>query len=127
VSWFYGLFSDYGNSIGRPVFLLFLSWWVGFFTIAISEGARLAQPPEKYLHWKAALSGSSAQSDFLRIVLLSLEPVLPLSLFRREPLVEAATPLLAFLQSVQSYLSALLLLLLVLAIRRKFRISSGTG
>jgi hypothetical protein len=103
VSWFYWVLSDYGNSIGRPIFLLFLSWYIGFIIIVISAGARLAQPPEKYPHWKAALLDSSPQSDFLRMALLSLEPVLPLGLLRREPLVDAATPCLAVVQSVQSY------------------------
>jgi hypothetical protein len=127
VSWFYSVLSDYGNSIGRPISLLFLSWYIGFLIIAISEGAKLAQTPEKYLHWRAALADSSPQFDFLRMALLSIQPVLPLGLFQREPLVEAATPWLASIQSVQSYLSALLLLLLALAVRRKFRISGSTG
>jgi hypothetical protein len=80
-----------------------------------------------YVNWRGELVGSGVRSDFLRVILLSLEPFLPLGLFRREPLVEAATSWLAFVQTVQSYITALLLFLLALAIRRKFRISSGVG
>jgi hypothetical protein len=126
VSWLYGALGDYGNSIGRPISCLAVSWFVGLLFI-VYTGAKLAQPDAMYRNWRSILVGSSFCAQFLRSALLSIEPILPLGLIRREPLVEAATPFLASIQAAQSYISAVLFFLLAVAIRRKFRISAGSS
>jgi hypothetical protein len=126
VSWLYGALGDYGNSIGRPILCLAVSWFVGL-SFIVYTGAKLAQPDAMYRNWKSILVGSSFCAQFLRSALLSIEPILPLGLIRREPLVEAATPFLASIQAAQSYISAVLFFLLAVAIRRKFRISAGSS
>lgn len=125
VSVCYGFFSSYGNSIGRPLIWLFASWILGLFVIVSSAGAKLALNSDQYTNWKYVLAARDYNAYLARSSLLSIEPILnPLGLLRRDTLVEAAYAWLQVMQSIQSYFSAILLFLLALAIRRKFKITS---
>jgi hypothetical protein len=116
VSFAYDLFARYGLSASRPLLWLFFLTAVS----AILSGALgfgVCQLDQKF-GWRQELEDGSFYCGFL----LGMTPLTnPLGLFSKDPIAVAKTWYWAAWLTVQGFLSAILIALALLAIRRKFR------
>lgn len=125
LSWWYERFSQFGRSALRPlvsiVVLFSITWMVAF----VTGGAVLAHPQSSgvYTGWRATLSQSDTAGIASRALVLAFQGLVnPLSIFGLRSLVVPRSGLLAVWVVLQSILSIVLIALLILAVRRRFRV-----
>ena len=118
----YELFSDFGSSASRPLIWLFLLWLVSFVTAFISDGAALAYAANDYTGWRSLLMCNDLAGRGLRAAVLSFQQLAsPLTIIGAKPLLIPKYLLLAVWAAIHSLFSAVLIALLILAIRRRFK------
>jgi hypothetical protein len=122
---FYEDACDYGNSIGRPirwiVFWFFLSW-LAYFTFDL-ESPSVIPEPASCVGWVKSLCGESGWAQFWRTFYLSAQPVInPLAGITGASVVVPGAA--AHVYSIFHRILALVLIfLIVVAIRRRFRLT----
>jgi len=111
VSWLYLIFSDYGNSLSRPLLVLLLSC---LFFLPIYKSQLIASGPAS-TDWGYALGFSMQQI---------VRPFSPfMGDFECDTSKQVCVPLyVSFIAAIQSIIAILSLTLFVLAIRRRFRL-----
>lgn len=127
LSYAYELFSDFGSSAARPII-----WWftVAFLVAGILYSADGVVPSssanEHFVGWRAVLveNGGGYLQRAAKALYLSFNTMLnPLDLLSYRALLVPGTPALFVLSLAQALLSAVLVALLILAIRRRFKMS----
>jgi len=123
VSWIYEVFSDYGNSVSRPVLILL------FLFVAISalgtifDATTVGIPPKELSGWQHQLSGPSLEGRALRSATFTLRGIVnPLGIFNIKPLVIAVSIWWSLVLEGLSVLGTLALGLFVVAVRRRFKL-----
>jgi hypothetical protein len=123
VSWIYELLSDYGNSIARPLVWFFVIILIVGAISAMFDLTMIGVPPHELVGWQMILCDPSWIGDVARSVTYALRAVVnPLNIFRTEPLVVSRSPLAAFGLTVLSLFGTLSLGLIVIGIRRRFKL-----
>lgn len=125
ISYAYELFSDFGSSAGRAIGSWFFLGFLVTFILFVSDGAIQAfTEATKYPGWKSFLINYADcwQNDLRRSFYLSFQNMLnPLSLFGIKILLVAKNGWLAIILAIQGLLSAILIALMIFAIRRRFK------
>lgn len=123
LSWLYELSSDFGNSPSLPLVWLLTLTALSIGTIGSQGGADLGVPPEQLMGWQKALLGDDSEASARRAVYLGFQPILnPFGWFKSNTIVIAPNINIQILLWIQSFLSAALIFLFFLAIRRRFKI-----
>ncbi len=122
LSYLYQWFSNYGSSTLRPViwlaFLLAFNIWLIYQT----DGATRAFPDEFYVGWRENLLDTGNSGSISRAALLALQSILnPFGIFGARAMVVAETGLLNIWLGISGLFSAVLIALLILALRRRFK------
>jgi hypothetical protein len=122
VSWIYRICSDYGNSIARPAVLLAGSVLV-FFVFYLLPGATVSGTEDTLQGWQLIFAQPGNLGQFLRAAHLSASPVLnPLGgVLGGLPAVEPSNLFMAIAHGIHRLVSIMLIFLLFLGIRRRFR------
>jgi hypothetical protein len=113
---------DFGNSIARPFWLWFALVFAVGFSYWAGEGAALVGHAD-YSNWQAVFTRCDLWGPISRAAWLSWQSANPLGFLASNPPVVAAEWWWATLGTVHRLLSAVLLFLGFLAIRRRFRMS----
>jgi len=127
MSWVYDWTSNYGQSAGRPIACLFA---LAALSAAITYGFDLAVfVEESPKGWREIFNGCKSAAEqidttceVLKAAFLSGSQITnPLGLFNKEPIIVARDWWWALILTLQGLVSAVLVALTLLAIRRKFR------
>ncbi|MDH5328270.1 MAG: hypothetical protein OEZ68_22005 [Gammaproteobacteria bacterium] len=123
-NWFYGAISNYGASIGRPIL-----WLVGLFlltSVAIYgiDGTEKAASDDQYHGWQRKLIDPDKNDARMAkaFYLTASYTVNPLGVFKTKNLVVPKDYLALAISTVYSVFSSASFTLLILAIRRRFKL-----
>ena len=120
VSHIYEIGSDFGNSVSLPLFWL-VYCFVAIFLLGMLDGVSVSA--DAVVGWQNQLGQSASVSRGLRSFLFSLNSVFnPLNLIVSKPLVAARLPEYQILASVFGLLGIISFALLLLSIRRRFKL-----
>jgi len=123
LSYLYQCFSDYGSSTWRPVGWLASLLAFNVFLIHQVDGATHALPDEFYVGWRENLVDSGSWGQASRAIVLALQSIFnPFGIFGARTLVVADQGWLNAWLGISGLLSALLIALLIFALRRRFKI-----
>ena len=120
----YGIFSDHGNSPGKP-----LVWMVGlwvFVGVALFffDGGAQALPDPLFAGWREVLRGEGNWSQFARTIYLILQSTFnPLGLLGSRHLIVAESEWAHLLLIVQGLCSDLWIAMSIFGIRKRFKVS----
>lgn len=119
----YDILSDFGLSVVRPLGWLLFITVTSFIALWVSCGAvPVSSAEELYSGWRGGLDEYTSQGNLLRAFYLSLQPIVnPLGIFSYKPIVLPANTFIAALLIIQALLSVTLIALLIVALRRRFR------
>lgn len=121
LSYMYAAFSSYGGSIIKPFIWFTLLLLISWLAIGSINGADIAMNEEAYHGWQKALCEEDAA--YSRAAVLVGQYVFnPFGVLGTKALVVAKSNGVLFWMMVQSFLSATLITLLILAIRRRFKL-----
>lgn len=123
ISYLYQGLCDFGNSILRPFLWWLLLIAVTTFIALHSEGGFVAADPESsHLGWKTALFTNDNWSQLLQAGYGAITTALnPLGIFGTKSVLVAQSPWLAAWLTITGISSAVLIALLIFAIRRRFK------
>jgi hypothetical protein len=119
VSRIYEYGSLFGNSIGLPILWMFV-FWLCAFEIAVCGGTSLNR--DSLIGWQAALDGSAAKQQILRAAVYAFGVFNPLNLLAPKSLVAVDCWGAALLCSLFGIAGTISIALLLLSIRRKFKL-----
>lgn len=122
LSYLYQWFSDFGSSALRPVLWLVALFVSNALLIYYIDGAVLKLQAELYAGWEKNLLDTSATGKASRAAFLALQSIVnPFGIFGARAMVVAETGLLNIWLGVSGLFSAVLIALLILALRRRFK------
>lgn len=122
LSYLYAISSDYGGSILRPILWLFLLLVSSWMAVGYVDGAETAMDESLYHGWQKVLLDDTAYHRAM--VLVGQYVFNPFGLLGVKALVVAKTGGVLAWMMVQSFCSATLITLLVLSIRRRFKLNT---
>jgi hypothetical protein len=123
ISCLYGMLSDYGSSVGRPLLWLLALFAVTFSAVLLSDGALINTSIDQK-GWYSGLFGEHLLTHAERAFVLTASSTLnPLAIFATTGLLFPKYGLLTAWLPIHGLLSALCLVLLILALRRRFKIT----
>ena len=123
LAYIYGWSSDFGSSWFRA----FL-WWIGLTALSTviiycNDGAYLPLDEELYVGWRVILIECTWTSDLAKSFYLSWQSNFnPLGIFSARAIVIPSTSGIAVWTVIQSFISIVLITLIIFAIRRRFKI-----
>jgi hypothetical protein len=120
ISYLYESFSDFGNSILRPMLWIFYLTVVFMFIYYYSDDIGLARDETTYKGWELILTEHNVR--LLKSWVFALQNINPLRIFSVKLLV-AKNQFIFYISIFQSILSIILVTLLILAIRRRFKLN----
>ena len=122
LSYLYQWFSNYGSSTLRPVIWLVSLLAFNVWLINYVDGAARAFPDDFYVGWRESLLDTGAPGRASRASLLALQSILnPFGIFGARAMVVAETGWLNIWLGISGLLSAGLIALFILALRRRFK------
>ncbi len=124
LSYGYQIFSDFGSSATRPIVSWFLLGIVSAIIIFFTNGATPAFETDKYPGWKAVLVADNCgtSTNLAKATYLSFSTMLnPLGQMGHRALLVPSKRWTFIMLIFQALLSAILIALMILAIRRRFK------
>ena len=122
LSYLYQWFSNFGSSALRPVIWLASLLALNIWLINHFDGATRAFPDEFYVGWRENLLDTGTSGSISRASLLSLQSILnPFGIFGARAMVVAETGILNIWLGISGLFSGVLIALLILALRRRFK------
>ena len=119
LSFGYKILSNYGSSSGKPLVWLLSLLLVTFFLALLDGGSASGE----LTGWQTSLQGEEWQAQVERAASLALQATLnPLGIFGTKGAVVAKSGWLACWLFVHGVFSALFIALLILAVRRRFKV-----
>src|SRR5690242_19496991 len=123
LSHLYGALSDYGSSTIRP-FVWFIALLALTFAIIFFSDGATPSPAAELRGWQSTLSGTDTSACAERALILMLNATLnPLAMFGTAGLLIAKRGWLTAWLAVHGLFSAVLVVLFILALRRRFKIT----
>jgi len=123
LGYLYGWTSDFGSSWFRA-----FVWWLGLTALSTviiycNDGAYLPLDEEIYVGWRAILAENTCTSDWAKSFYLSWQSNFnPLGIFSARAIVIPSTSWISTWTVIQSFISIVLITLIIFAIRRRFKI-----
>lgn len=122
LSYLYQWFSNYGSSTFRPLVWLIALFVFNSLLIYCTDGSARVFPDDFYVGWRESLLDPDAGGRVSRATLLALQSTLnPFGIFGARAMVVAETGLLNIWLGFSGLFSAVLIALLILALRRRFK------